>query len=89
MAKAKECIVKITSKGQVTFPKVMRDRIHAETGDYILFRAKGDKVEVEKIAMTPEEQLIQLSRATQARFKKSGVTRKDVEEAIRWARKSS
>lgn len=37
---------KVTSKGQVTIPKVVRDALGVEAGDCLLFRLEGDRVVV-------------------------------------------
>lgn len=86
---AETCIVKMTSKGQLTLPKFIRERIHVDPGDYLLFRVRGKKVEVEKVVLSWDEQFDRLATKVEERFKKAGITRKDVEEAIKWARKSS
>jgi|GEM_PF-6323642 hypothetical protein len=40
-------------------------------------------------SVPPEERFRQLCDETQSRFEQTGVTPKDVEDAIRWARESS
>ncbi len=35
---------KVTSKGQVTIPKAVRDALGVEAGDSLLFRLEGDRV---------------------------------------------
>ncbi len=37
---------KITSKGQVTIPKEVREKLSAETGDYVVFDINGDTVKL-------------------------------------------
>jgi AbrB family looped-hinge helix DNA binding protein len=39
--------VTISSKGQVTIPKAIRDRLRLKPGDRVAFRVRGDEVVVE------------------------------------------
>jgi AbrB family looped-hinge helix DNA binding protein len=41
---------KVTSKGQVTVPKVVRDALGIEEGDEVVFRVEGDRA---VLARTP------------------------------------
>ncbi len=41
---------KMTSKGQITVPKVVRERLELEPGDQVLFRLQGDQA---VLARTP------------------------------------
>ena len=41
---------KMTSKGQITVPKAVRDRLELEPGDQVLFRLQGDRA---VLARTP------------------------------------
>ena len=42
---------RLTSKGQVTIPKTVRDALHLATGDSIVFRVEGHRAVV---ARTPD-----------------------------------
>ena len=46
-----DAAAKLTSKGQVTVPKVVRDALGLEDGDQVLFRVEGNRV---VLARTPE-----------------------------------
>jgi antitoxin PrlF len=37
---------KITSKGQITIPKEVREKLSAETGDYVVFDISGEAVKL-------------------------------------------
>ena len=68
----------ITSKGQVTIPKVVRDRLHLESGDRLRFRVRDDDV----IEVEPET--VDLSTlAGSVRGRVQGVTLAAMEQAIR------
>jgi antitoxin PrlF len=41
---------KMTSKGQITVPKIVRDRLQLEPGDQVLFRVETDRA---VLARTP------------------------------------
>lgn len=84
-----EYLARITSKGQVTLPKKLREELRLSVGDYILFRSKEGKLEGEKLILSREERFERLAKDVEARFKELGLTKADIQEAIRWARKSS
>jgi AbrB family looped-hinge helix DNA binding protein len=46
-----EVSARLTSKGQVTVPKTVRDALHLEQGDRVTFRVQGDQA---VIARTPD-----------------------------------
>jgi AbrB family looped-hinge helix DNA binding protein len=68
----------MTSKGQVTIPKEVRDALRLETGHRIAFQVRGDGI----VEMRPENVDLMSLRGI---FKPSvkGVTLKDMNEAIR------
>lgn len=43
-----DSVAKITSKGQVTVPKAVRDALGIERGDTIVFRVEGNRAVVAK-----------------------------------------
>ena len=53
--KSKESLMdvaaKLTSKGQVTVPKAVRDALELEAGDMVVFRVEGDRA---VLARTPD-----------------------------------
>lgn len=84
-----ECLARMTSKGQITLPARIREKINAGKGDYILFRVKGKTVELEKVDLGWEERFNALAETIEERFKKNKITREDIENAIQWAKESS
>lgn len=76
---------KITSKGQVTIPKAIRERYGLVEGDYLILEPKGEDLIVRKGRVTPEDFEVLAGRIAE-RFEDRGVSRSDVEDAIRWAR---
>lgn len=46
-----DAAAKITSKGQVTVPKVVRDALGIEAGDEVVFRVEGNRA---VLARTPD-----------------------------------
>jgi len=45
-----DAAARITSKGQVTVPKAVRDALGIETGDEVVFRVEGDRAVMAKTA---------------------------------------
>jgi antitoxin PrlF len=83
-------LTKVTSKGQVTIPKAVRERFDIEAGDYLLFDPQGDELIVRKGQMVTddalEEDFDNLLNSIAQQFEERGITRADIEDAIRWAR---
>jgi AbrB family looped-hinge helix DNA binding protein len=79
---------RITSKGQVTIPKAIRDRYGLEEGDYLVLEPRGEDLVVRKGRMvTSDEDFEALAARVAERFEDRGITREDIEDAVRWARK--
>lgn len=86
--KATGSLARITSKGQITIPKDIREKIRVHAGDYIIFQLiKGKKVEMEKASISSTEEFEKLTQKVQKRFESLGVAKQDIEKAIKWARK--
>lgn len=77
---------KVTGKGQVTIPKEIRRRLGLREGEYVVWEPRGEQVVVERAAVAPTEDFDRLAARIAKRFAEKGVTREEVEEAIRWAR---
>ncbi len=45
-----DAVAKLTSKGQVTVPKAVRDALGVAAGDELLFRVEGDRAIVARTA---------------------------------------
>ena len=79
---------RITSKGQVTIPKAIRARYGLEEGDYLVLEPRGEDLVVRKGQMvTWDEDFEALAARVAERFADRGITREDVEDALRRARK--
>lgn len=75
-----------------------RDQIEEEIRRHFDLRSEDSVVVIEgedflllkkAYSVAPEDRFRRLCAETETRFQKTGVTPKDVEEAIRWARESS
>lgn len=80
---------KVTSKGQVTIPKPVRDELGLEEGDYLVLEPKGQYVVGTKALLAPTDDFGDLAERIAGRFRKKGISRAEVEDAIRWARQES
>lgn len=80
---------KVTSKGQVTIPKRVRDDLGLQDGDYLIFETKGDRALLTKAPVKPTDDFDRLADRVAERFKDRGITRSEVAEAMRWARRKS
>ena len=84
-------LTKVTSKGQVTIPKAVRERYDIEEGDYLVFDSRDGEIIVRKGQVvadgaTTEDSFDALTERITRHFEERGITRADIEDAIRWAR---
>lgn len=77
---------KVTGKGQVTIPKEIRRRLGLREGEYVVWEPRGEQVVVERATVAPTEDFDRLAARIAKRFAERGITRQDVEDAIREAR---
>ena len=80
---------KITSKGQITIPKAVRETMGLEEGDYVVFEPENDRIILRPAALGPNEDFESLAERIAERFERYGISRSDVADAIRWARNRS
>ena len=80
---------KITSKGQVTIPKPVRVELGLQEGDYLVLEPQGEYLIGAKAEISSEDEFDRLADRIANRFKAKGITRSDVEDAIKWARRKS
>lgn len=85
----KQYSTRITSKGQVTIPKALREMYGLEEGDYLVLEPRGDDLILQRGRMvTSEEDFTDMATRVAERFEDRGISRSEVEDAIRWARRS-
>lgn len=76
-----EAAAKVTSKGQVTIPKVVREALGLKEGDLVLFRLEGNRA---VIATTPD--FLELAGTFPVPASKRNVAWEDVVQRTRAAR---
>lgn len=81
-------VSRVTGKGQVTIPKEIRDRLGLERGEYVVWQPLGESVVIERATVSADD-FDALADRIAERFRRKGITREDVEDAIRWARRGS
>ena len=76
---------RVTSKGQVTIPKAVRDALALETGDRVMFRVEQHRA---IMARTPD--LLEMAGAVEVPAAKRGAAWDDVRSAARnrWAQRA-
>ena len=77
-------LVKKTSKNQITLPKEVLKRF--PSAEYFEVRAEEDRIVLIPVKAVPSSMTIEKIRE---KIKRTGLTGKDIEEAVKWARKSS
>lgn len=83
-------IVKMSPKGQLVVPQEIREEEGFDTGDrFMSFPVKNGvlfkRVKIPNVKVEFEK----LSREIETQFKKKGVTKEDVGEAVKWTRRKS
>ena len=78
-------VTKISSKGQVVIPKPIRESLKLREGDRLIAYARGDLIILKRVK-GGESILSLLSQPTRKKMEDLGVTRKDVDNAVDWAR---
>jgi AbrB family looped-hinge helix DNA binding protein len=72
-------VIKVTSKGQITIPIEIRKKLQLEKESYIVVDMIGDYIIMKKVGLKLKEISDMISKSA----KKRGITRKDIEKAIR------
>jgi AbrB family looped-hinge helix DNA binding protein len=70
-------VVKVSSVGQVTLPKEIRDELGLDRDDYVIIEKIGNSYFIKKL--DEEKDLLEKIRE---RVKKSGITREQLDEII-------
>ena len=83
-------VVKMSAKGQLVVPEDVRDKQGFHPGDRFVPVALPDGVLFKRIMMPDmKKEFEKLQKDISARWRKAGVTKKTIDEAVRWARRSS
>jgi len=83
-------LVKMSEKGQLVVPQGIRENEGFKAGDRFIPFAVKEGVLFKKIKIPDvKNEFEKLSKEISEKFDKRKVTRQDVEEAIKWARKKS
>jgi len=78
-------VTKISSKGQIVIPKPIRESLKLMEGDRLITYARGDLIILRRLE--GEESILSLlSQPIRKKMAELGVTRKDVDDAVEWAR---
>lgn len=78
-------VTRISSKGQVVIPKPIRESLKLMEGDKLIAYARGDLIILRRLE--GEESILSLlSQPIRKKMAELGVTRKDVDNAVEWAR---
>jgi len=78
-------VTRISSKGQVVIPKPIRESLKLMEGDRLIAYARGDLIILKRLK-EGESILSLLSQPTRKKMEELGITRKDVDNAVEWAR---
>lgn len=74
-------LAKKTSKNQITLPKKLLEKL--PKSDYFDIKVRGDEVVLRPVKMAPAGSTL---KDVRAKMRSLGITEKDIEEAVKWAR---
>jgi AbrB family looped-hinge helix DNA binding protein len=78
-------MVRISSKGQIVLPKGYREKYDLRAGDYLVVEELDDGALV--LERPPQTRIEVLTAELRREVKSRGITRRDLEEAIKETRK--
>jgi AbrB family looped-hinge helix DNA binding protein len=76
-------LTRMSSKGQIVIPKELREYLGLHEGEVFAMYGEGDTLVLKKIEVPSKEEFEKLMEWGSQIAKEKGITRKDVEEAIR------
>jgi len=83
-------VLRISSKGQIVIPSLWRKRMNLKAGESLLAIGEGDVLLLKKIEKTAlRTEFEETVRPIRRKMKKLGITKKDVDSAVKKVRKSS
>lgn len=77
---------KLSSKGQVVIPELIRRRLGLETGAQFVVLGEGDTVILKAIAPPDRREVLAVLKRARVEAKRAGLKPRDVKAAIREAR---
>jgi len=80
-------VTRLSSKGQVVIPRKIRDALGLSAGETFLVMAEDDTFIFKRMAVPRPEEFRALAARSRKAARKAGLKKKDVEEAIRRARR--
>ena len=75
-------LTKMSSKGQIVIPKVLRELLDIREGDVFAMFGEDDTIILKRVSMPTEEEFQELLRWGTEYAKREGITRDDVQKAI-------
>jgi AbrB family looped-hinge helix DNA binding protein len=82
-------MTKVSSKGQVVLPQLIRKKLHIEEGEQLLVICGGEGIFLKKMEKPLRERFLGLMHQSQNWAKKTSLTHTDVEQAIHKVRRHS
>lgn len=82
-------VTKLSSKGQVVLPQLIRRRLHLSEGVKFLVLGSGDTVILKKLEFPSQESVRELMKASRAYARRMGLKPVDIKRAIRHVRSQS
>ena len=80
-------LTKMSSKGQIVIPKVLRELLDLKEGDVFAMLGDDDTILMKRVRMPSKEDFERVLAAGRKHAKEKGITREDVQKAIEDVRK--
>jgi AbrB family looped-hinge helix DNA binding protein len=78
---------RLSSKGQVVIPGIIRRRLGLQAGDQFVVLGEGDTVILKAIVPPDREALLGVLKRARTEARRAGVTRRDVQNTIKAVRR--
>lgn len=79
-------LTKLSPKGQIVIPQNIREELKIKSGTRFAVYGQGDTIIFKRIEMPSVEDFKKLTRKTSKMAKSRGITKKDVDEAVKEVR---
>ena len=78
---------KVLSKYQVTLPREVVKTLHIGRGDFLQCEVKDRRIVLSPVQVAPRQKGAQLLDRISRKWERLGITGKEIDAALRWARR--
>lgn len=79
-------VTRLGERGQIVIPQIFREHLRLKKGEKFIVVEQGGTILLKRLTPPTKDEFEELLRKTHEHARKHGITRKDVEEAIKAVR---